>query len=79
MDPSDVLSNGIGRMGDDLSDSDLHEIRQAFSDAMTYSWRVPLALTCISIIGAVFVEHRRIRGKEKKGQEEKKLKSSEAA
>lgn len=36
------------------------------NDSLTHAWLVPVVLTSVSLLGALAVEHRKIRGKEAK-------------
>lgn len=36
------------------------------NESLTHAWLVPVVLTSFSLLGALAVEHRRIRGKEAK-------------
>jgi len=60
-----VLTEGIRSLASGLAGEDRITVLKVINDALIDSWRLPLALCCISIIGALAVERRPIRGKEK--------------
>ncbi|KAI0406736.1 MFS general substrate transporter [Xylaria palmicola] len=66
LDPQALLAAGATTLGKDLSPEQHRQFIQLYSDALTTSWYTAVALAAFSIIGAVFVEHKRVRGKEKK-------------
>lgn len=71
VDASSVLTEGVTSLTRGLEGDDRIAVLEAFNDAVVNSWNLPLALCCISIIGAVTVERRKIRGKEKPADAEK--------
>ena len=65
-DSSTALAGGVSTLGPNLPESTVRQVLQVFNDALVHSWQVPLVLSCVSIIGALFVEHRPIKGKKVK-------------
>lgn len=65
VDASSILTEGIRSLTRDLVGVDRITVLQVINDALVDSWQLPLALCCISIIGSLTVERRRIRGKKK--------------
>jgi hypothetical protein len=64
------MSGGVTTLTKGLHGADKTTILNAFNKAMVDMWLLPLALCCISIIGALTVERRKIRGQEKETKEE---------
>ncbi|KAF1970333.1 MFS general substrate transporter [Bimuria novae-zelandiae CBS 107.79] len=54
---STVASSGITNLTKGLSGHAKEEVLRVINDALTNSWRLAVALTCISIVGALGVEH----------------------
>ncbi|KAK7734197.1 hypothetical protein SLS63_004482 [Diaporthe eres] len=71
VDASSVLTEGVTSLTKGLDGHDKIAVLEALNDAIVDSWKLPLALCCISIIGAVTIERRKIRGKEKPADTEK--------
>ncbi|KAJ5972292.1 uncharacterized protein N7479_002210 [Penicillium vulpinum] len=70
VDTSKIMSGGVTTLTKGLQGADKITILEAFNKAMVDMWLLPLALCCISIIGALLVERRKIRGQEKETKEE---------
>ncbi|KAJ6149873.1 hypothetical protein N7471_001072 [Penicillium samsonianum] len=70
IDTSKIMSGGVTTLTKGLHGADKTTILNAFNKAMVDMWLLPLALCCISIIGALTVERRKIRGHEKETKEE---------
>lgn len=64
------MSGGVTTLTKGLHGADKTTILNAFNKAMVDMWLLPLALCCISIIGALTIERRKIRGHEKETKEE---------
>lgn len=71
VDASSVLTEGVTSLTRGLEGDDKIAVLEALNSAIVDSWKLPLALCCISIIGALTVERRKIRGKEKPADTEK--------
>ncbi|KAF2272622.1 MFS general substrate transporter [Westerdykella ornata] len=52
-----VASSGITNLTNGLSEEVKREVLRVINNALTDSWRLPVVLTCISIVGALGVEH----------------------
>ncbi|KAI0867717.1 MFS general substrate transporter [Hypoxylon argillaceum] len=69
LDPQTLLTSGATSLGADLPPEQYKVFLDLYSKSLTTSWYAAAATASFSIIGAVFVEHRRIKGKEKKPAE----------
>lgn len=63
---SDALSGGITDISNGLTGSLKARVLAVVNDSLTHAWLVPVVLTSVSLLGALAVEHRKIRGKEAK-------------
>lgn len=70
LDPATLLTSGATSLGAGLPPDQYKVFLELYSKSLTTSWYSAAATASFSIIGAVFVEHRRIKGKEKKKAEE---------
>ncbi|KAI1811941.1 MFS general substrate transporter [Poronia punctata] len=68
--PGMLLTSGATELGAGLSPEQYKEFLELYSKSLTTSWYSAVATATFSIIGAVFVEHKHIKGKEKKPVEE---------
>ncbi|KAJ5165420.1 uncharacterized protein N7500_007250 [Penicillium coprophilum] len=75
IDTSKIMRGGVTTLTKGLHGPDKITIFNAFDKAMVDMWLLPLALCCISIIGALLVERRKIRGHEKEIKDELALAS----
>ncbi|KAH8680685.1 major facilitator superfamily domain-containing protein [Xylariales sp. PMI_506] len=55
-----VLAGGVGMLTDGLSAAAKTSVLGVVSESVVHSWQVCLGLCCISIIGALAVEHRKL-------------------
>ncbi|KAJ5783608.1 uncharacterized protein N7518_009285 [Penicillium psychrosexuale] len=69
IDTSQIMTGGVTTLTNGLHGADKIAVLDAFNKAMVDMWLLPLALCCISIIGALIVERRKIRGREKETKE----------
>lgn len=60
-DPSKVNSAGLTILTQGLSEGAKDAVLRAISDALTQAWLLPVILSCLSIVGALGVEHRKLR------------------
>ncbi|KAI2697773.1 hypothetical protein CBS147333_9984 [Penicillium roqueforti] len=69
IDTSQIMTGGVMTLTNGLHGADKIAVLDAFNKAIVDMWLLPLALCCIKIIGAVIVERRKIRGREKETKE----------
>ena len=60
-DASTVSNGGITTIAQGLSEDVKRMVLRVVNDALAQSWRVPVVLSCVSIIGALLVEHRKMK------------------
>ena len=63
VDPSIVLRTGATSLKDQVPAAVLPAVIQAYNDALTYCYRVSLAMACLTIIGSLGMEWRSVKGK----------------
>ncbi|KAI1827694.1 MFS general substrate transporter [Xylaria intraflava] len=73
LDPNTLLTSGATSLGAGLSPDQYTMFLDLYSKSLTTSWYAAAATASFSIIGAVFVEHRRIKAKQKQPVEEAPL------
>lgn len=61
--PAIVLKVGATELAKNVPAQFLQGVREAYNDALTNAWYVAVALSALSIIGAVFVEWKSVKGK----------------
>lgn len=54
-----VATSGLTSLTNGLSGDVREAVLRVINNALTDSWRLPIVLTCISIVGALGVEHRK--------------------
>jgi len=59
-DASTVSNGGITTITQGLSEDVKRMVLRVVNDALTKSWQLPVVLSCVSIIGALAVEHRKM-------------------
>ena len=59
VDGSTVATSGLSSLTNDLSGDVREAVLRVINNALTDSWHLPIVLTCISIVGALGVEHRK--------------------
>lgn len=59
-DASTVSSGGITTITQGLSEDVKRMVLRVVNDALAKSWQLPVVLSCVSIIGALAVEHRKM-------------------
>lgn len=64
VDAGTVSTTGITSITQGLSENLKRAVLRALSDALVQSWRLPIVLSCISIVGALAVEHRKSKSKD---------------
>ncbi|KAI0153184.1 MFS general substrate transporter [Xylariaceae sp. FL1272] len=64
LDPAALLASGATGLGASLSPEQYTEFIRIYSRSLTTSWYTAVTLTTLSIIGALLVEHKLIRGKQ---------------
>lgn len=60
-DPSTVSSGGVTTITKGLSGDTKVKVLGVISDSLTQSWLLAIVLSCVSVIGALGVEHRKKR------------------
>lgn len=60
IDASTVASGGITTLTEGLSGKTKKEMLVVINHALTQSWQLAVVLSCISIVGALTVEHRKL-------------------
>ncbi|KAJ0124042.1 HC-toxin efflux carrier TOXA [Diaporthe amygdali] len=63
---SDALAGGVTNISDGLTGTLRARVLDVVNDSLTHAWLVSVVLTSVSLLGALAVEHRKIRGKEAK-------------
>lgn len=65
MEPQDVVNAGATSIDTLFSDNPslLAEIKLQYNDAVIWTFRIALIMTCLSALGAIFVEWRSVKGK----------------
>ncbi|KAL9623094.1 MAG: hypothetical protein Q9160_002608 [Pyrenula sp. 1 TL-2023] len=61
--PAIILKVGATELANNIPPQFLHGVRVAYNDALTNAWYVAVAMSAFSIIGAVFVEWKSVKGK----------------
>jgi hypothetical protein len=56
---STVATSGLTSLTHGLSGEVRDTVLRAINNALTNSWRLSIVLTCISVVGALGVEHRK--------------------
>ena len=59
VDGSTVATSGLTSLTNGLSGDVREAVLRVINNALTNSWRLPIVLTCISVVGALGVEHRK--------------------
>ena len=59
-----VLTTGVTSVTQGLSENVKRAVLRVINDALVQSWRPPIVLSCISIVGALVVEHRKSKPKD---------------
>lgn len=62
VDGSTVATSGLTSLTKGLSGIAKESTLQVINDALTKSWRLPIVLTCISLVGVLGIEHRKASG-----------------
>lgn len=75
---ADALVGGVTDISDGLTGPLRARVLDVVNNSLTHAWLVPLVLTSVSIVGALAVEHRKIRGKEAKVAEDNEAASEKA-
>lgn len=63
---SEALEGGVTDISHGLAGPLRARVLDVVNDSLTHAWMVPVVLTCVSLFGALAVEHRKIKGKEAK-------------
>lgn len=61
---SEALAGGVTDISDGLTGPLKARALDVVNNSLTHAWLVPVVLTSVSLIGALAIEHRKIRGKE---------------
>lgn len=69
-----ALEGGVTDIADGLTGALRARVLDVVNSSLTEAWLVPVVLTCLSLLGALAIEHRKIKGKETKA-----VKDDEAA
>lgn len=64
IDAGTVSTTGVTRITQDLSNNVKSAVLRAINDALVQSWRPSIVLSCISLVGALAVEHRKSKPKD---------------
>lgn len=67
---TEALSGGVTDISDGLTGQLRARVLDVVNKSLTHAWLVPVVLTSVSLLGALAVEHRKIRGKEKETKDE---------
>lgn len=59
VDGSTVATSGLTSLTKGLSGDVREAVLHAINNALIDAWRLPIVLTCISVVGALGVEHRK--------------------
>ena len=71
--PESVVATGATDLRTVVGDGNLSQVLDAYNEALTDVFKVPLALACFSIIGALLMEWRSVKkGKQHQDDPEKK-------
>ncbi|KAH8806172.1 major facilitator superfamily domain-containing protein [Xylogone sp. PMI_703] len=63
LDPNLVLQAGATSLKNTIPQQFLSSVQVVYSSALTQTWYVSVALSCMTVFGAVFIEWRSIKGK----------------
>ncbi|MCJ1378981.1 hypothetical protein MMC17_002080 [Xylographa soralifera] len=58
-----LLEGGVTTLGQNLNQAAQTQLLSIYNNALVHSWRVAVAVSSISIIGALLIEHKEIQGK----------------
>jgi hypothetical protein len=61
LDITAALAGGVKTITGGLS-GDATAVLHALNESIVHAWRLPVALCCLGIIGALTIEHRKING-----------------
>lgn len=62
IDPAIILHVGATSLKDQIAPQFLSGVKYAYNTALTETWYIAVAMTCLTVIGAVFVEWRSVKG-----------------
>lgn len=57
------LAKGVTSVSQGLSDDAKTAVLHVLNTSIVNAWRLPVALSCMSIIGALVLEHQKVKGK----------------
>ncbi|OAP56030.1 hypothetical protein AYL99_10182 [Fonsecaea erecta] len=60
--PAIILHVGATSLKDQVPASALHGVQTAYNTSLTQTWYIAVAMTCLQLIGAVFVEWKSVKG-----------------
>ncbi|RFU27366.1 hypothetical protein B7463_g8969, partial [Scytalidium lignicola] len=63
LDPNLVLQAGATSLKNNVPQQFLSSVQVVYNDALTQTWYVSVALSCMTILGAIFIEWRSVKGK----------------
>ena len=63
LNPSIVLNTGATSLRDAVGSASLEGVLKAYNDALTHTYYVSVAVACLSIIGALGMEWKSVKGK----------------
>jgi hypothetical protein len=64
VDASAALAAGVKTITEGLSGDAKTAALHVVNESLIHSWRLSMALCCVGIIGALAVEHRKVKGKD---------------
>jgi predicted outer membrane lipoprotein len=56
------LARGVKTITEGLSGELKTAVLNTLNDSLVHAWRLPVVLCCLGIIGALAIEHRKVRG-----------------
>ena len=62
LDPTIILHVGATSLKDQIPKAMLAGVQHAYNTALTNTWYISVAMTCLSVIAAVFVEWKSVKG-----------------
>ncbi|OQV06046.1 hypothetical protein CLAIMM_10684 isoform 2 [Cladophialophora immunda] len=60
--PAIILHVGATSLKDHVPKAALHGVQTAYNNSLTQTWYIAVAMTCLQIIGAAFVEWKSVKG-----------------
>ena len=57
-----ALAGGVKTITDGLSGNAKTAVLHTLNESIVHAWRLPVVLCCLGIVGALAIEHRKVRG-----------------